>query len=499
MIYVVTSIVGLFLTLLLVFVVQKIAIRVGAISHPGGRSIHRDPTPLLGGLAIYVALVAISAVALFASKGPVVQELWQSKWKILGALLGATTILIVGIIDDIVVLRARTKLLGQFTAALVCMAFGFGIPAINFPYLFTIQLDAFGGLAFVFWVVAITNAVNLIDGMDGLASTVCFFASLGNGIIALSLGNTFIAFFSFMIAGSLLGFLFHNFPPAKIFLGDTGSMLLGFLLAVVVAGGNMQKREAALMIFAPLLLLAFSLLDVFLSVVRRFIRGKPIMSSDLGHIHHRLMRRFRNPRRVLVVVGLFSMLMTFVSIGTQYFLQNPSIFWLLLLVATVVLFFFVFVLGYFRVDRLRGVLETRREVKFLFSVLAYLPEVLAPLKTQEEVLQELNWVCHALRPFQMSFSDAKKNPLYFYKNPRPSEGERPPYNETYVLLSGDTFYWEIPTQNTDPTSCDLRLAWREIIVLFGQRLQKITASQIDNPTPSDLKTIPTSSSPTLHS
>jgi len=488
MIYIVSTFSGLFLTLCLVFGVQRLALRLGAISYPGGRSVHREPTPLLGGIAIYVALSTISLIALFFTHGPIIQTLWLYKWKLLGVFLGATSILIVGIIDDIVALRARTKLLGQLFSALICVAFGFSIPAVSIPFIVDIPFGALGSIAFVVWTIAIINAINLIDGMDGLASVVCFFAALGNGLIALWLGNPFIAFFSFTLAGCLVGFLYHNFPPAKIFLGDTGSMLLGFLLAVVVVGGNMQKRDTSLMILAPLLLLAFSLLDVFLSIVRRFVRGKPIMSSDLGHIHHRLMRRFRNPRRVLFIVGLFSMFMTFVSIGTHLFATTPAIFWLLLLLAAFVLFFFVFVLGYFRVDRLRDVLDNRREVKFFFSVIAYLPGVIKPIKTQEDLLQELDWVCRALKPHQVTLYDAQKTTLYHHKSTHPIPSEFPPHTETYTLANGDIFSWEIPIQHADPTSCDLRLAWREIIVLFGQQLQHIEKACLHIHTPLSTET-----------
>ncbi len=458
---------GLLLTVLFVYPVKRLAYAWGAVAAPGGRSIHSSLMPLMGGLAIYLACVFIGLLLLGWNHWEV-SSLHISWAKLMGLFLGATFLLFVGIIDDIKALRVRWKLLGQLIAIAIPVLFGYTIEAIQLPFLGSIQLGSLGPVLFALWVLGITNAVNLTDGLDGLASVVCFFAAIGNGIIALTMGNVFIAFFSFMLAGCLLGFLFHNFPPARIFLGDTGSMLLGFLLAVAVIESNTQKRTTTLLILAPLLLLGFSLLDVVLSIFRRFLRGKPIFSSDLGHIHHRLMIRFRNPRRVLLVVACFSIFMVVVSLITHFGKFIPPLIFAFLLFATgLITVLFVRLLGYFRADRIRYALENREEVKFFSALLSYLRDSLPKVKTQQSLIQELDWVCQAMKPHSVRVIDSHQEVIYCYTNPVEKQESANSYKEK---LKGDnlTLEWSHATMSEQPSTCDIRLMWRDLFGLFAQ-------------------------------
>ena len=469
MTYVFACILGLVLTYIFTFATKKLAFSVGAIAYAGGRSIHREPTPLLGGLAIYMAFLLTSLFIVVWGDPSVMSSVWRSGWKLVGLFLGTTCILVVGLVDDLKPMRARSKLAGQIVSALLCVGCGYTIHAVDLPFMKSFALGWFGPVVFVMWVVSIVNAINLIDGMDGLASTVSLFAAIGNGLIAWWLGHPFIALFSFILAGSLVGFLFHNFPPARIFLGDTGSMLLGFLLAVIVVESNTQKRGTALVLLAPCLLLGFSLLDVFLSVIRRALRGKPIMSSDLGHIHHRLMNRFKYPRRVLLVVGVFSFFTMCISIGIQYCrLYAPLLTWPLLSVAGVGLFVFVFILGYLRIDWVRAALHDRVDNKFMFSLLAYLPKALKGVDSKEELIGELDWVCHALKPYEVAVYDESNDLVYFYTPNQPMTEEQPFHQESFrkeeVILR-----WKIPIRHNNPKHCDLRLIWHRLLALFVTR------------------------------
>lgn len=463
---------GLFLTFLLVYPVKSLASALGAIATPGGRSVHSSPMPLMGGFAIYLSCLIIG-LSFLAWNDWNTSLLGISSFKLMGLFLGASFLLLVGIFDDIRPLRARWKLLGQLIAILIPVLFGFTIQAVHLPFVGTINLGAFGILFFVLWVLGITNAINLIDGLDGLASIVCFFAAVGNGIIALTMGNAFIAFFSFMLAGCLLGFLFHNFPPAQIFLGDTGSMLLGFLLAVAVIESNTQKRTTTLLVLAPLLLLGFSLLDVFLSVVRRFLSGKPVFASDLGHIHHRLMARFRNTRRVLFVASCFSMFMVLVSIVTHYskFISSTALgmVWVGTGLITIM---FVRLLGYFRTDRIRYVLKHREDLKFFSSLLSYLHHSLPKVKTQEALLKEFNWVCQAIKPSQARLLNPSQEVIYCFVSDHSKLDMASNYREK--LTSEDFILeWSHFTQNDEPTTCDIRLVWRELFGLFAQQMNEV--------------------------
>lgn len=472
MIYLVVFLGGLFLTFLSIYPVRRLAHLVGAVAVPGGRSIHREPTPLMGGLAIYLACVVIGGVFVWwNASSPTPVEI--STPKLLGLFLGATFLLLVGIIDDIKALAARWKLLGQLVAAMIPAFFGYSIQAVIFPFVGSVNLGPAGVVVFIFWVLAITNAVNLTDGLDGLASTVCFFAAVGNGIIALTLGNVFVAFFSFLLAGCLAGFLFHNFPPAKVFLGDTGSMLIGFLLAVTVIESNTHKRSTTILVIAPLLLLGFSLLDVVLSIIRRFIRGKPIFSSDLGHIHHRLMSRFRNPRRVLFVVAMFSMFMMVVSLVTHFHLFIPPVIYAgVLFFAGLITVMFVRLLGYFRIDRIRYVLDTREEIKFFTSLLGYLRYSLLRRNTHEELVAELDWVCRALKPRSLSILDRHSELVYGHSCPVSGKTKTGVFddqiNNEWIFIQ-----WSSSTENEDPATCDFRLMWRELFDLFAQHWKRI--------------------------
>ena len=472
MVYLAVFIGGLIFTLLLVYPIKRLAHALGAVAAPGGRSIHSSHMPLLGGFAIYLSCVLIGLIFL-AWNSWNVSALGISGPKLMGLFLGATFLLLVGIIDDIKPLRVRWKLLGQLIAILIPVMFGFTIQALQIPFVGSVALGHVGVVLFALWVLGITNAVNLTDGLDGLASVVCFFAAAGNGIIALTLGNVFIAFFSFTLAGCLLGFLFHNFPPARIFLGDTGSMLLGFLLAVAVIESNTQKRSTTLLVLAPLLLLGFSLLDVFLSIVRRFLRGKPIFSSDLGHIHHRLMARFRNPRRVLFVVACFSMFMVMVSIVTHFGKYIPPlVYGFALFGAGLVTVLFVRLLGYFRADRIRYVLETREDVKFFSSLLSYLRYSLPKVETQEELLKELDWVCQAMKPQKVVILSGAEEMIYCYVNDKNNLHAGSGYKEE--LTSDDlTLEWTHATHNDEPSMCDIRLMWREMFGLFAQHWNQV--------------------------
>lgn len=480
MIYFLVALASLLLTLFLVFPVRWLAFRCNAVANPGGRSIHTKPTALWGGLAIYTALLIIGSVVYFGfPQSAITASLIASKKRLLGLLFGSTFLLFVGLIDDYKPMRARTKLLGQVLAASICVVFGFTIPAIHIPFWGALQLGEFGTIIFVFWVLAITNAINLIDGLDGLASTVGLFACIGNGIIALISGHIFVAFFSFAMAGCLIGFLFHNFPPAKIFLGDTGSMLIGFLLAVTVLESNLQKRSTTIVVLAPLVLLGFSLLDVALSIIRRFLRGKPIFSSDLGHIHHRLMSKFDNPRRVLFIVGCFSMMMMCVSITIVQRNRLPE--WVIstvFAVAFVGVFFFVRLLGLFRMDRLRYILNNREEVKFFVSLLSFQRTTLPKITTKKEWVSELDWTCQALKPHRVLFLQSSGEVLYCYASPHIERVDEYVYQDTF---ESDTISikWTCSTMNDDPTMCDVRLLWRELFLLYKDEYERIQQASVD--------------------
>lgn len=289
--------------------VKKLAIRTGAVDKPDpeggeGRRVHTRPVPRLGGLAIYLGFML-----------PVITLLPEGGTRLYGLLLGATLVLMVGIADDYRNLSPRVKLGGQVIAALVFIYMGNRVLWLTNPWATGVE-DAMwyiGPWAIpltLIWVVGITNTINLIDGLDGLAAGVTAIASVTLLLVALQEGQPGIVFLTAALAGSTLGFLPHNFNPAKIFMGDTGSLFLGFVLAGVAVQGAL-KSATVIALAVPILALGLPILDTFLAIVRRFRNGSPIFQADKQHLHHRLLERGLNQRQTVLLLysvsGVFGM------------------------------------------------------------------------------------------------------------------------------------------------------------------------------------------------
>ena len=265
------------------------------------RKAHPHPIPRVGGIAIAVSYVA--ALLLFRGENSARQQL-SLVWNLIP---GAGVIFAVGLIDDLLGLKPWQKLVGQVIGAGLAywagvrIAWVGGHPAQDW-WIFPLTM---------LWLLACTNAFNLVDGLDGLAAGVGLFATLTTFAAALLLNNIPLALATFPLAGCLLGFLCYNFNPATIFLGDSGSLLIGFLLGCYGVIWT-QKSATLLAMAAPLMALSLPLLDVTLCVLRRTLRRQPIFSADRGHIHHRLLDRGLTPRRaVLVLYGICGVAATF--------------------------------------------------------------------------------------------------------------------------------------------------------------------------------------------
>lgn len=266
----------------------------GVVDRPdAARKVHRYPIPRVGGLAIAVSYLVAYIIVRPEEGSPLAQQL-SLVWKLLP---GAALAFAVGLLDDLFDLRAWWKLIGQLGAAgLACWS---GVRILSIAGAST---DAWWNLPLtLLWLLICMNAFNLVDGLDGLAAGVGLFATLTVFAAALMVHNMVLAVATFPLAGALLGFLCYNFNPATIFLGDSGSLLIGYLLGCyAVIWGN--KSATLLGMTAPLMALSIPLLDVALAIVRRFLRRQPIFSADRGHIHHRLLDRGLTPRKVVLVL-----------------------------------------------------------------------------------------------------------------------------------------------------------------------------------------------------
>jgi len=273
--------------------VKDFAIRTGALDAPDARKVHTRPIPRMGGLAIYLGFVLAVLASLHISH------------EIAGLLVGGTVILIVGIIDDLKHLSAKTKLAGQILAALVLVLFDVRIEWLSNPFGEMIYLHYLSIPLTVLWIVGLTNTVNLIDGLDGLAAGVSTIASITILLVALQQNFWTVAILTAALAGSALGFLQHNFNPAKIFMGDTGSMFLGYMLAGVSILG-VVKSAATIALVVPIVALGLPIMDTAFAIIRRYTNGRPIFKPDKGHLHHRLLEMGLTQKQAVLLMYVIS-------------------------------------------------------------------------------------------------------------------------------------------------------------------------------------------------
>jgi len=284
-------ILGSFLvTLGLVPLIKKLAFKVGAVDNPCQRKVHCKPMPRLGGLAIYIGFIAMVLIS-----QPINQQ-------ILGLVLGSTIIAILGVVDDIKDISPKVKLAGQILAACVLVAFNIDVDYITHPFATgVVPLGYLSVPVTVLWVVGITNAVNLIDGLDGLAAGISTIAALTLAMVGYTQGQFLMVTLALMLAASTLGFLKYNFYPAQIFMGDSGSMFLGFNLSALAIMGFV-KSITIISVFVPILILGIPIFDTLFAIIRRYFNGQPIFKADKEHLHHCLLNKgFSHKQTVLVI------------------------------------------------------------------------------------------------------------------------------------------------------------------------------------------------------
>lgn len=277
----------------------RIARRVGAVDQPDARRVHREPTPSLGGLAILLALLVVAAVAWLAAPALFAGTPRQ----FLVILLGAVAIAAVGFVDDTRGMRPSAKLAAQAAIGLLVFFGGLRMEVVSWPFAEEgrLELGLWGAPITVFWFVALMNALNIIDGLDGLCAGISAISSLVLAAIIVQFDASFFAILPAIAAGAALGFLVHNYHPAKIFLGDTGSLLLGYLLACSTLTTG-TKSTAVLALLVPLLCIAVPLVDMAFAVVRRTKKGRHPFSADKEHIHHRLLGLGLSQKRVVWIL-----------------------------------------------------------------------------------------------------------------------------------------------------------------------------------------------------
>lgn len=312
------SIYELILSMLMSFVIAyfsiplviKIAYRIGAIDQPDQRKVHEKAIPRLGGLAIFTAFMFCMLFIVKVS-GP-----------FLGIIIGGFVIFLVGMLDDIYQISPWLKLIGQCIAAAIAMYSGVMVHFLTNPF------DGMLGLGYLsypltfLWIVGISNAINLIDGLDGLAAGVSGIAAITMGIVAVLQGQIMVFIVAMILVSSIAGFLPYNFHPARIFMGDGGSNFLGFVLSCLAIMG-LAKSAAIIALFVPILILGIPIFDTFFAIIRRIYNKKPIFMPDKAHLHHRLMAiGYSHQKSVMIIYGISGFFGT-VAIGLT-FINNPK-------------------------------------------------------------------------------------------------------------------------------------------------------------------------------
>lgn len=292
-----------YITLVLCFIasvlitpfVKKFAIAIGATDKPNARKVHQKIMPRLGGLAIYISFLIGYLI------------LRPTDESAIPIIIGSFIIIITGVLDDRFELSAKVKLIGQLLAAGVVVLGGIQLEVINVPFVEK-QLD-FGVFSIpltILWIVGITNAINLIDGLDGLAAGVSSIALITISGMAILMGDVFVTSMGLILLGSTLGFLVYNFHPAKIFMGDTGALFLGFMISVLALLGF--KNITMFSLIVPVIILGVPISDTFFAIIRRFVNKQPLSAPDKSHLHHCLLRLgYTHRQTVLIIYGIAAM------------------------------------------------------------------------------------------------------------------------------------------------------------------------------------------------
>jgi UDP-GlcNAc:undecaprenyl-phosphate/decaprenyl-phosphate GlcNAc-1-phosphate transferase len=328
----------------------RLAVRVGAVDQPRERGLSDRPTPRLGGLAIFAGVLAASAI--FLPAGEVTR----------GILGGAAVITLVGGLDDIYDLPPILKLAGQIVAAVIPVLAGVEVTNITLPFLGPLDFPNAGGPLTVIGLVVIMNVVNFSDGVDGLAAGVCSISAATFAIIAFDLQRDAAGVLAALTSGASLGFLFYNFHPASVFMGDSGSNLLGLLLGCIAVQGTL-KTNALIALVAPLVILAVPFLDSSFVIAKRLKYRRPVYAADAWHFHHRLANVGFSQRRTVLYLYAWTLTLAALALALRFIPYSDSqgnlnLGWSLVmlacgLVALAASIYLVYILEIFKFRRVR--------------------------------------------------------------------------------------------------------------------------------------------------
>jgi len=299
--------------------IKKLAFRLGATDRPNQRKVHAKIMPRMGGLAIFISFMI----------GHFIMDPFSPSHT--GILLGSLVIVITGILDDMYELSAQIKLFSQIAAALIVILIGgVHVDFINLPFGGKLEFGPFSIPITILWIVGVTNAINLIDGLDGLAAGVSSIALISISGMAIVMGDVYVMTIGFILLVSTVGFLFYNFYPAKIFMGDTGALFLGYMIAVLSLLGF--KGVTFISFIIPIIILGVPMTDTIFAIVRRLVNKTPLSAPDKSHLHHCFLNLGFTHRQTVLMIYAISALF-----GLAAFIFSLTTMWGSLLLITVIL------------------------------------------------------------------------------------------------------------------------------------------------------------------
>ena len=303
---------------------RRVALRFQVVDRPNQRKVHRVPVPYLGGVAIYLGFLAALLV------------IQPFSHRLLVLVFGSTLVLLLGVADDLWDLPAKAKFAGQVGIALLVALLGLRIQGLTNPFDGYLDLGWWSIPLTVLWLVSLTNVMNLVDGLDGLAAGVASIAAAALWVVAVGKGQHLVALATLALSGAAAGFLPHNFNPAKIFMGDAGSMFLGFTLAGIAVQGAL-KGAATIALVIPVVALGLPVFDTACAIIRRFQNGQPIYEADRAHIHHRLLALGLSTKQAVLVLYLLSAILGSTAIVISRLSPGPTAVLVVAVVAALLL------------------------------------------------------------------------------------------------------------------------------------------------------------------
>lgn len=337
--YIAVWLAGMLLTALLCPLVYRLATRMGVIDLPDARKVHSDPIPRWGGVAIFLSFYFTVGLALWLTLGDAVSPVARFvggvtgalsaagdqlpsdqsvRSMLLGLLLGGSLMAILGMIDDVLAVPAKVKLVGQIVIACVFVHFGIQISFLSHFQHGIVYLPEWTARAItIFWIVGLTNAINLLDGLDGLLSGVSGISAGFLCIVSLMKGQVLVALLLAALSGAALGFLRYNFNPARMFMGDTGSLFLGCMFSCLSIMGAL-KLSTTLALLVPVFIMGLPIADTAWAIIRRAASRKPIFQADKGHLHHKLLGLGLSQRQVVAVIWMVNGMLGIVGVILAY-------------------------------------------------------------------------------------------------------------------------------------------------------------------------------------